>query len=101
MYTFTLIIKRYKRENPTLDDMKSIYSNKVCLVSKNLKNGGVYIHKTGKIIKGSFEFSAGSFKHPILIAKEEVCIKFTNFPHKPNIKTDQFKKQDIIILKHD
>ena len=76
-YSFTLIVKRYDRQNCTLDDMRVIY-------------------KTGKIIKGKFVKNAGSIRYPILIAEKEVHIRFDNFPKEPNIITDQYQKQDII-----
>lgn len=94
--SFTLVIKPYKRENCTLDDMRVIYSDKTCLVAKNSKFDGLYIHKSGKIIKGSFYKVAGSVSYPILMVKNEVHIRFLNFHSKPNIITDQHIKQDII-----
>ena len=36
-----LVVKRYKRENCTLDDMRVIYHGKNCLVAKNIKHGGL------------------------------------------------------------
>lgn len=95
-YSFTLIIKKYDRQNCTLDDMRVIYSDKTCLVAKNSKFGDLYIHKSGKIIKGRFIKDAGSIMYPILIAQKEVHIRFENFPTEPNIITDQYRKQDII-----
>jgi hypothetical protein len=95
-YSFTLVVKRYKRENCTLDDMRSIYSGKTCLIAKNSKFDGLYIHKSGKIIKGKFSKVAGSVRYPILIAQDEVHIRFENFHSMPNIITDQYVKQDII-----
>ena len=53
MYSFTLVIKQYERKNPLLDDIRTIHSNNICLVAKNQKTGGLYIHKTGKIVKKS------------------------------------------------
>ena len=94
--SFTLVVKRYKRENCTLDDMRSIYSWKTCLVAKNSKFDGLYIHKSGNIVKGKFSKIAGSFRYPILIAQDEVHIRFENFHSMPNIITDQYVKQDII-----
>jgi hypothetical protein len=94
--SFTLVVKRYKRENCTLDDMRSIYSGKICLIAKNSKFDGLYIHKSGKIIKGKFSKVAGSVRYPILIAQDEVHIRFENFNNIPNIITDQYVKQDII-----
>jgi len=99
MYTFILIIKKYNRENPFLDDMKSIYSGNICLISKNAKKGCLYIHNTGEIISGKFLDNVGSVKYPILIAENEVQIKFTNFPYKPKIKTNQIQKQEVITIK--
>jgi len=97
-YSFTLIIKKYERISPTLDDMSSIHNHNTCLVSKNTKHGGVYIHKTGKIIKGKFLNSSGSVRYPILFNKtEEVHIRYENFLYNPdNIRSNQFQKQDII-----
>jgi hypothetical protein len=97
-FTFTLIIKPYIRKNCAMDDIRVIYSDKTCLVAKNSKFGGLYIHPTGKIIKGRFVKFAGSNRYPILIAEKEVHIRFENFPSKPNIITDQYKTQDIITL---
>ena len=94
--SFTLVIKRYKRENCTLDDMRSIYSGNTCLIAKNSKFDGLYIHKSGKIIKGKFLKVAGSVRYPILIAQDEVHIRFENFHSMPSIITDQFVKQSII-----
>lgn len=94
--SFTLVIKPYKRENCTLDNMRVIYSDKTCLVAKNSKFDGLYIHKSGKIIKGSFHKVAGSVRYPILMAKNEVHIRFENFHSKPNIMTDQYIQQDVI-----
>lgn len=95
-YSFTLIVKPYERKNCTLDDMRVIYSDNTCLIAKNSKHGDLYVHKTGKIIKGSFHRNAGSIRYPILFAKNEVHIRFENFPSQPNIITDQHQKQDII-----
>ena len=95
-YSFTLIVKRYDRQNCTLDDMRVIYSDKTCLIAKNSKFADLYIHKTGKIIKGKFVKNAGSIRYPVLIAEKEVHIRFDNFPKEPNIITDQYQKQDII-----
>lgn len=97
-YSFTLIIKPYKRENCTLDDMRVIYNGKTCLVAKNSKHGGLYLHKCAKIIKGSFYKVAGSINYPILLAKSDVHIKIENFHILPNIETDQHVKQDIITV---
>jgi hypothetical protein len=98
LYSFTLVVKPYKRENCTLDDMRVIHSNNTCLVAKNSKFGNLYIHKTGKIIKGGFIKNAGSNAYPVLISKNEVHIRFENFKGKPNIGTDQHIKQDIISI---
>ena len=95
-YSFTIIIKPYKRENCALDDMRVIYNGKTCLIAKNEKYGGLYLHKNAKIIKGAFHNVAGSVKYPILMAKNEVHIRVTNFNSKANIITDQYKKQNII-----
>jgi hypothetical protein len=95
-YSFTLIVKRYIRENCVCDDMRVIYSDKTCLIAKNEKYGKLYVHKSGKIIKGRFMYGAGSHSTPILIAEKEVHIRFENFPTEPNIITDQYHKQDII-----
>lgn len=81
-----------------MGDMRVIYSDKTCLVAKNSKFGRLYIHPTGKIIKGRFVKFAGSNRYPILIAEKEVHIKFENFPSKPNILTDQYKTYDIVTL---
>lgn len=97
-YSFTLIVKRYDIQNCTLDDMRVIYSGNTCLIAKNAKFGELYIHKTGKIIKGRFVKNAGSIRYPILIAEKEVHIRFENFHKHPNINTDQLHKQDIISI---
>ena len=94
--SFTLVVKRYKRENCTCDDMRSIYSGKTCLIAKNNKFDGLYIHKSGKVIKGKFVKVAGSVRYPILRAQDEVHIRFENFHSMPNIITDQYIKQEII-----
>jgi len=95
-YSFTLVIKPYTRKNCTLDDMRVIYNDKTCLVAKNSKHKGLYLHKNAKIIKGSFYKNAGSIRYPILFAKNEVHIRVTDFHSKANIRTDQCVKQDII-----
>lgn len=95
-YSFTIIVKPYKRVNCTLDDMRVIYNGKTCLVAKNSKHGDLYLHKCAKIIKGSFHKNAGSIRYPILFAKNEVHIRVENFHSEPNIITDQYQKQDII-----
>lgn len=95
-YSFTIVVKPYERENCTLDDMRSIYSGSTCIVAKNNKHGGLYISKFAKIIKGSFVKVAGSVRYPILIAKNEVHIRVSNFHSKSNVITDQLHKQDII-----
>lgn len=96
MFSFTLIIKPYNRENCVLDDMRTIYSGNTCLIAKNRKHGGLYLHKCAKIIKGSFHNVAGSISYPILMAKKEVHVRVENFHSKPNVVTDQRIKQDII-----
>lgn len=95
-YSFTLVIKQYKRENCTLDDMRVVYSGKTCLIAKNDKFKGLYLHKNAKIIKGKFFKVAGSIRYPILMASKEVRIRITDFHSKANIITDQHEKQDII-----
>jgi hypothetical protein len=95
-HSFTLIVKPYKRENCTLDDMRTIYNGKTCLVAKNDKFGELYLHKCAKIIKGRFYKVAGSVRYPILMAKNEVHIRVENFHSAPNVITDQYQKQDII-----
>ncbi len=97
-YSFTLTVKQYNRENCTLDDMRVIYSGKTCLVAKNSKHGGLYLHKNATIIKGRFHYAAGSIRYPILIADKEVQIRVENFHSKPNIKTDQLNEQNIITV---
>lgn len=94
--SFTLVVKRYKRENCELDDMRAIHSGSTCLVAKNSKAGGLYVHKSGRIVKGEFIRVAGSVRYPILIAKDEVHIRFENFRGVPYISTDQRIKQDIV-----
>ena len=93
-----LIVKRYKRENCTCDDMRVIYHGKTCIVAKNSKHGGLYLHKDAKIIKGEFCKIAGSIKYPILIAKDEVHIEFNGLLEIEKIDTDQLHKQDIISI---
>lgn len=95
-FSFTLVIKPYKRQNCALDDMRTIYSDNTCLIAKNNKIDGLYIHNTGEILKGKFHKVAGSVRYPILMAKNEVHIRFENFHSNPNIITDQSRKQDII-----
>ena len=97
MHNFTIIIKPYKRENCVLDDMRRIYSGNTCIVAKNNKFGGLYLHKNAKIVKGKFHHVAGSNSYPILCAKtKEVHIEVTNFHSPPNVITDQCVKQGII-----
>jgi hypothetical protein len=93
-------MKKYLRRSPALDDITCIYNHKTCLVAKNHKHGGLYIHPTGEIIEGKFFKSSGSIRHPVLQAEtKEVHIKFENFPYNPNnIHTDQYVKQDIISI---
>lgn len=102
-YSFTLVVSKYTRKSPDLDDMSYIKSHKTCLVAKNKKHEGLYIHPSGKIIKGKFFKIAGSVNSPILFAEtEEVHIRFENFPHKPdNIHTDQYNKQNCISVRYD
>lgn len=102
-HTFTIIVKPYKRENCTLDDMRTIYNGKTCLVAKNNKFGEIYLHKDAKIVKGRFYRVAGSNSSPILLAEtEEVHIKVTDHHNPPDIETDQLHKQDIItVISHD
>jgi hypothetical protein len=95
-YSFTLVVKPYKRENCTLDDMRVIYNGNTCLIAKNSKHGGLYLHPNAKIIKGSFHKVAGSVRYPVLLAKNEVHIQVKDFHSKANIKTNQHVKQDII-----
>ncbi len=97
-HSFTIIVKPYKRESCVLDDMRTIYNGRTCLVAKNTKQNGLYIHKCAKIIKGSFYRVAGSHNYPILLAKNEVHIRITNFHSPPNIITDQHVKQNIITI---
>jgi len=98
-HSFILIIKRYNIQSIFLDSMRTIYSDKICLVAKNSKFGDLYIHKSGKIIKGIFCNNAGSINYPILIPQsDEVHIRFENFPRLPNIFVDQRHPQDIISI---
>lgn len=78
--------------------MRVIYNDKVCLIAKNSKCGNLYLHPSAKIIKGKFAKNAGSIRYPILIAEKEVHVRFENFPFAPNIRTDQYRKQDIISI---
>lgn len=93
-----LVVKRYKRENCTLDDMRVIYHGKTCLVAKNSKHGGLYLHKDCKIIKGQFAKVAGSIRYPILIANSDVHIEYNGILDINKIDTDQYIKQDIITV---
>ena len=97
-HSFTIIVKPYRRENCALDDMRTIYNGNTCLIAKNNKFGGLYLHKCAQIIKGKFHKVAGSVRYPTLIAKSEVHIRVENFHSKPNIETDQCLKQDIITI---
>jgi len=96
-YSFIVVVKKWKRNNPTLDDLRVIKSGNTTLIAKNQKKGGIYLHKRAKIVKGRFEYIAGSNSYPILIPKtSEVHIEVTGFHSKPDINTDQYSKQDII-----
>lgn len=97
-YSFTIIVKPYTRNNCILDDMRTIYNNKVCIVAKNSKFGGLYLHKSAKIIKGNFCKNAGSIRYPILISDKDVHIRVENLNEHPNIITDQINKQNIISI---
>lgn len=97
-YNFTVIVRKYERNNPTLDDMRAIYSARTCLVAKNSKYGDIYLHPCAKIVKGRFEFSAGSHSYPVLMPKtKEVHIQVRDFPYPPDINTDQYNEQEGII----
>ena len=98
-HSFTLVIKPHARRT-VLEDMRTIYSGHTCLVAKNSKYKGLYLHPSAKIIKGSFYKNAGSNKYPILSAKTEVHIQVINFPHKANIVTDSYSKLDNISIIH-
>lgn len=88
-YSFTLIIHSYNRKT-SLDDMRVLYSGNTCIVAKNDKNGGIYLHKSAKIVGGRFKYSAGSVRYPVLIPKgKSVRIEVTGFHGKPDIITDQ------------
>ena len=97
VHKFILIVKQYERKNLHCDAMRTIYSGNTCLVAKNKKHGGLYLHKSAKIIKGRF-LNAGSNSYPELLAKGEVHIEFT-LPFKPDLKTDQRHPQDILVIK--
>jgi hypothetical protein len=98
-YSFTIVIKRYERQNGGLTDMRTIYADKTCICAKNQKFGGLYLHKNAKIIKGRFHNPAGSNQYPILFPKtDEVHIRVTGFDKIPNIRTNQHHKQDIISI---
>lgn len=98
-YSFTIVVKRYERQNGGLTDMRTIYADKTCICAKNQKFGGLYLHKNAKIIKGSFYNPAGSNQHPILLPKtDEVHIRVTGFDKIPDIRTNQYLKQDIISI---
>ena len=98
MDTIIIVIKPYNRVNPVLDDMRTIRIGSTCIVAKNNKFGGLYLHKNAKIVKGKFHHSAGSNSYPILLVKKEVHIELRGFGMSPEITTDQYIKQDIIKL---
>lgn len=96
---FILVVKQYERNNCTLDDMRIIRIGRTCLVAKNQKYGGLYLHKNAKIIKGKFYDPAGSHSSPILMAKsKEVHIEVTGFDPSLEITTDQHSKQNILSI---
>jgi uncharacterized membrane protein len=94
--SFTIVVKPYVRKNATLDDLKSIYNGRTCIVTKTKKFGGVKLHRNAEIIKGNFNKIAGSHSSPILFLQEEVHIRVTDFHMRDDVKTDQKHKQDII-----
>lgn len=90
MYSYTLILKQWSR---TGYELRAIYSKDTCLIAKNQKFGHPYLHKNGKIVKGSFHYVAGSNTYPELLPKtDEVHITFTNMKYP--INTDRWEEED-------
>lgn len=98
-YSFTIVFKPYKRESPLLDNIRTIYNNNTCIVAKNSKHGGLYLHPNAEIIHGSFFKTAGSVRYPVLAPKKEVHIRVKGIKAPPNISSDQFIEQDVIFVK--
>jgi len=81
--------------------MRVIRSGNTCICAKNSKHGDLYLHKNAKIVKGKFNYNAGSIRYPLLFAKSEVHIKVTDFHSRPDITTDQYSKLDCIqVIEH-
>lgn len=94
-YSFTLVFNKWERKNAFLDDIRTVSTGNTTLIAKNKKVGGLYIHPTGKIVKGSFYKVAGSHSSPILWTNDKVVIEFNGFPFNPkSIETDQIDKQN-------
>jgi hypothetical protein len=101
--SFTLVIKPYNEDRITnggLAEIRTIYSNNICLVAKNNKFDGIYIHPKGKLIKGKFHKVAGSIRYPLLFPKSEVHILFEDFPHIPKISFCEYVKPDTVQIKN-
>lgn len=100
-YNFQITIKQYERSSPTLHDMRVVRATGICIVAKNSKFGGLYLHPKAKIVKGRFEHVAGSNSYPILYPKsKEVVIEVTDFERFPEITTDRYAQHsDIVKLK--
>lgn len=83
-YNFELTIKKYKRSNGCLEDIRAVYINGICIVAKNLKHGGFYFSSYIAKRDGKFFHVAGSVQYPILFPKtDEVVLKIEGFPQNP------------------
>jgi len=97
-YSFTIVIKPYIRTGGCLEDIRVIYNGSICIVAKNSKFGGLYLHPSAKIIKGNFLSVAGSVRYPILYLKKETHIRVEGSIKPPNIMTDQKKETNSISI---
>lgn len=85
MYNFDLVIDKYERKWPALQDVQSVVVSGICLVAKNKKYGGFYYSKYIKNKRGNFLYGAGSHNWPILYTNGKVILKVKDFPVEPII----------------
>ncbi len=97
LYSFDIEFKKYKRTNPTLEDVKFIFVSGICIACKEDKYGGFYFSKYIKQIKGRFAYCAGSHSSPALYPIKDATISVTNFPKEPKL---DFSKFDIEFKSH-
>lgn len=101
LYSFDIVFEKYERRVPVLDDVRGVYVNNICIISKQNKFGKFYKSKFVKDIKGRFEYSAGSNSSPILYPKNRrVVIAVEGFASYPELTMPLLEHKPFLSIKN-